>query len=166
MIDTGPANTCRSGDIMLTPTTCTVTASATAFGRDRSAMAAECALHLVVHHWGEEFAVRLRGIALAEAADMLDAVRATVAAKRFSNRETDTALGIITVSAGHRDPCRWGGRNRVPTCRPVTLYCQERWSRSGLRGVIPGIGAMCDEEVASFTNSISAKTRSLAKSTK
>jgi diguanylate cyclase len=63
-------------------------------------MAAECALHLVVHHGGEEFAVRLRGIALAEAAHMLNAVRPTVAAKRFSNRETDSALGVITVSAG------------------------------------------------------------------
>ncbi|TCP88638.1 diguanylate cyclase [Sphingomonas sp. PP-CE-1A-559] len=64
------------------------------------AMAAECAPHLVVRHGGEEFAVLLGGIALAEAADMLDSVRATVAAKRFRNRETDTALGVITVSAG------------------------------------------------------------------
>ncbi|BCA63721.1 hypothetical protein HMP09_2955 [Sphingomonas sp. HMP9] len=64
------------------------------------AMAAECAPHLVVRHGGEEFAVLLGGIALAEAAEILDAVRATVAAKRFRNRETDTPLGVITVSAG------------------------------------------------------------------
>ena len=64
------------------------------------AMTAECAPHLVVRHGGEEFAVLIGGIALAEAADMLDAVRSTVAGKRFRNRETDTALGVITVSAG------------------------------------------------------------------
>ena len=64
------------------------------------AMAVECAPHLVVRHGGEEFAVLLEGIALAEAAAVLDSARASVAAKRFRNRETDTALGTITVSAG------------------------------------------------------------------
>ncbi|MEG8043768.1 GGDEF domain-containing protein [Sphingomonas faeni] len=64
------------------------------------AMAAECAPHLVVRHGGEEFAVLLGGLGLAEAAELLDSVRAVVAAKRFRNRETDTALGTITFSAG------------------------------------------------------------------
>ena len=64
------------------------------------AMAAECAPHLVVRHGGEEFAVLLKGASLADAATLLDSVRAVVAAKRFRNRETDTALGIITFSAG------------------------------------------------------------------
>lgn len=64
------------------------------------AMAAECAPHLVVRHGGEEFAVLLRGVTLADAAQLLDSVRATVAGKRYRNRETDTALGTITFSAG------------------------------------------------------------------
>lgn len=64
------------------------------------AIAAECAPHLVVRYGGEEFAVLLSGISLTEAADLLDSVRAIVAAKRFRNRETDTALGTITFSAG------------------------------------------------------------------
>ncbi len=64
------------------------------------AMAAECAPHLVVRHGGEEFAVLLSGVDLADAAELLDSVRATVAAKRYRNRETDTALGTITFSAG------------------------------------------------------------------
>ncbi len=64
------------------------------------AIAAECAPHLVVRHGGEEFAVLIAGITLAEAAGLLDSVRATVAAKRFRNRDTDTSLGIMTFSAG------------------------------------------------------------------
>ncbi len=64
------------------------------------AIAAECAPHLVVRHGGEEFAVLLKGLSLVEAAGLLDGVRATVAAKRFRNRESDTPLGQITFSAG------------------------------------------------------------------
>ncbi|RZM36698.1 MAG: GGDEF domain-containing protein [Sphingomonas sp.] len=64
------------------------------------AMAVACAPHLVVRHGGEEFAMLLGGVDLVDAAAILDSVRATVAGKRFRNRETDTALGIITVSAG------------------------------------------------------------------
>ncbi len=63
-------------------------------------IAAECGGHLVVRHGGEEFAVLLQGLSLAEAAERLDGVRAVVAAKRFRNRETDGALGQITFSAG------------------------------------------------------------------
>ncbi|MCK8458089.1 GGDEF domain-containing protein [Sphingomonas faeni] len=64
------------------------------------ALAAECAPHLVVRHGGEEFAVLLGGSSLADAAALLDSVRAVVGAKRFRNRETDTPLGVITFSAG------------------------------------------------------------------
>ncbi len=64
------------------------------------AMASECAPHLVVRHGGEEFAVLLSGVDLADAAELLDSVRAAVAGKRYRNRETDTALGMITFSAG------------------------------------------------------------------
>ncbi|WP_380787957.1 GGDEF domain-containing protein [Sphingomonas sp. R86521] len=64
------------------------------------AIAAECSPHLVVRHGGEEFAVLLRGMNLVEAADLLDNVRATVAAKRFRNRDSDAPMGQITFSAG------------------------------------------------------------------
>lgn len=59
-----------------------------------------CKGHLVVRHGGEEFAVLLQGISLSDAAALLDSVRATVAAKRFRNRETDKPLGQMTFSAG------------------------------------------------------------------
>lgn len=59
-----------------------------------------CDGHLVVRHGGEEFAVLLSGISLSDAAELLDTVRGTVAAKRFRNRETDNPLGQITFSAG------------------------------------------------------------------
>lgn len=64
------------------------------------AIARECAPHLVVRHGGEEFAVLISGMSLADAAVLLDTVRATVATRRFRNRETDAPLGSITFSAG------------------------------------------------------------------
>ncbi|MEG3163532.1 GGDEF domain-containing protein [Sphingomonas sp. PB2P19] len=63
-------------------------------------IASECAPHLVVRHGGEEFAVLLQGLTLVEAVDLLDNVRAVVAAKRFRNRDTDAPLGQITFSGG------------------------------------------------------------------
>ncbi|TCP72824.1 GGDEF domain-containing protein [Sphingomonas sp. PP-CE-1G-424] len=64
------------------------------------ALSSECAPHLVVRHGGEEFALLIKGKTLSDAAKLLDRVRATVAAKRYRNRETDAPLGSITFSAG------------------------------------------------------------------
>lgn len=64
------------------------------------ALAEECGGHLVVRHGGEEFAVLLSGTNLVAATATLDAARAAIATKRFRNRETDRALGQITVSIG------------------------------------------------------------------
>ena len=63
-------------------------------------LADECAPHLVVRHGGEEFAILLSGLNLADAAEELDRVRALLSAKRFRTRDTDLALGQITVSIG------------------------------------------------------------------
>ena len=63
-------------------------------------LAEECSGHLVVRHGGEEFAILLAGLALADAAAKLDKVREVISAKRFRNRETDCALGQITISIG------------------------------------------------------------------
>jgi len=60
----------------------------------------ECAPHLVVRHGGEEFAVLLSGLDLTAATAMLDKARACTAAKRFRNRDSQSALGQITFSAG------------------------------------------------------------------
>jgi diguanylate cyclase len=63
-------------------------------------LAETCEGHLVARHGGEEFGVLLRAVTLAEAADVLDRARAEVAAKRFRDRETGIALGMVTFSAG------------------------------------------------------------------
>ncbi len=63
-------------------------------------LAEECGGHLVVRHGGEEFAVLLQGVALADAARHLDRVRSVIAAKRFRLRETDKPLGQVTLSIG------------------------------------------------------------------
>ena len=63
-------------------------------------LADECGGHLVVRHGGEEFAVLLRGFALADAAEHLDRVRAVIAGKRFRIRESDKPLGQVTLSIG------------------------------------------------------------------
>ena len=56
--------------------------------------------HLVARHGGEEFAILMRNTTLTEAARLLDAARAAVAAKRFRTRETAALLGQITLSGG------------------------------------------------------------------
>lgn len=63
-------------------------------------LADECNGHLVVRHGGEEFAILLHGIALADAATHLDGVRAVIAGKRFRLREGDRPLGQVTLSIG------------------------------------------------------------------
>ncbi|MFN3434604.1 MAG: GGDEF domain-containing protein [Sphingomonas sp.] len=63
-------------------------------------LAEECDAHLVVRHGGEEFAILLKGIDLADAATHLDGVRSVIAAKRFRLRETDKPLGQVTLSIG------------------------------------------------------------------
>jgi len=60
----------------------------------------ECDTHLVVRHGGEEFAILLHGLTLAEAAAHLDGARNTIACKRFRLRETDAPLGQVTLSIG------------------------------------------------------------------
>ncbi len=56
--------------------------------------------HLVSRYGGEEFAVLLSGVTLADAAKMLDDARATTSARRLRNRDTDAPIGAITFSAG------------------------------------------------------------------
>ena len=63
-------------------------------------LAEECRGQLVVRHGGEEFAVLLRGVALADAATHLDGVRNVIAGKRLRLRETDKPLGQVTLSIG------------------------------------------------------------------
>jgi len=63
-------------------------------------LADECHGQLVVRHGGEEFAVLLRGVALADAASHLDGVRDAIANKRFRLRESDTPIGQVTLSIG------------------------------------------------------------------
>lgn len=60
----------------------------------------ECRGHLVVRHGGEEFAVLLHGITLADAAMHLDGARNVIANKRFRVREGDQNLGQVTLSIG------------------------------------------------------------------
>lgn len=59
-----------------------------------------CGDHLVVRHGGEEFAVLLGGLSLDDAAGLVEAARAAVGAKRFRNRDTDRALGAVSMSVG------------------------------------------------------------------
>jgi diguanylate cyclase len=63
-------------------------------------LATVCDGHVVSRHGGEEFAVLLNGITLTAAAALIDEARATVAARRFRTRDTDTAIGSVTFSAG------------------------------------------------------------------
>ncbi|WP_174286570.1 diguanylate cyclase [Sphingomonas bacterium] len=55
---------------------------------------------IVARHGGEEFAILIGGVGLAEAARQVDAARQAVSVKRFRTRDTDQRLGRITLSAG------------------------------------------------------------------
>lgn len=63
-------------------------------------LAEACSDHLVARQGGEEFVVLLNGLELTAAAALLDDARASVAMKRFRNRETGASLGTVTFSAG------------------------------------------------------------------
>ncbi|ODP36062.1 GGDEF domain-containing protein [Sphingomonas turrisvirgatae] len=64
------------------------------------ALTQSCPGHLVARYGGEEFAILFSGIDLATARATIDHARASVAAKRYRLRETDSPLGEITFSAG------------------------------------------------------------------
>jgi diguanylate cyclase len=61
---------------------------------------AECDGQLVVRYGGEEFAILTAGLDLDAATALVDRARAAVATKRLRNRETDSAIGQISFSAG------------------------------------------------------------------
>jgi diguanylate cyclase len=63
-------------------------------------LAGACEGYLVSRHGGEEFAVLLSRMTLSDAATVIESARANIAAKRFRDRDTDAALGQITVSFG------------------------------------------------------------------
>lgn len=59
-----------------------------------------CEGHLVSRQGGEEFAVLMTGIGLAEARRLLDGARAAVAGRRLRDRDSDVPIGRVTFSAG------------------------------------------------------------------
>lgn len=63
-------------------------------------LAESCPDQLVARHGGEEFAILFREDDLEAARARLDLARANVGAKRYRLRESDAALGEITISAG------------------------------------------------------------------
>jgi len=65
-----------------------------------SHLAASCAGHLVARLGGEEFVVLMEQLSPADAAELIDAARETLAAKHFKVRETDAPIGRVTFSAG------------------------------------------------------------------
>ena len=63
-------------------------------------LATVCEGHVVARHGGEEFAILLSGMTLADAARRIDEARAAVAARRWQLRDQDAPIGSVTFSAG------------------------------------------------------------------
>jgi diguanylate cyclase len=63
-------------------------------------IADQCHGHMVARYGGEEFVVLFAGIDLQSAREKLENARTKVARKRYRLRESDTALGEVTFSAG------------------------------------------------------------------
>lgn len=61
---------------------------------------ASCPGHMVARFGGEEFVVLLTGADAEAASELLEGARAELASRTFRVRETDDALGKITISAG------------------------------------------------------------------
>lgn len=60
----------------------------------------ECSPHLVARWGGEEFVVLMHGIGLARAVAIIERANAVLGRRTFRVRETDEAVGAITLSAG------------------------------------------------------------------
>lgn len=60
----------------------------------------QCGDHVVARYGGEEFVVLFAGVAMEDAAAMLESARQIVAKKRYRLRESDEPLGAVTFSAG------------------------------------------------------------------
>jgi diguanylate cyclase len=65
-----------------------------------SVLEESCPGHMVARFGGEEFVVLLTGADAMAAADLLEGARLELASRSFRVRETDNALGKITISAG------------------------------------------------------------------
>ena len=65
-----------------------------------ASLAQSVGLHMVARWGGEEFLILLDGIAMDEAAPLLDRARTDLAARSFKLRATDEPLGTVTVSIG------------------------------------------------------------------
>lgn len=63
-------------------------------------LATVCEGHVVARHGGEEFAVLLSGMTLADAARRIDEARGAVAARRLQLRDHEEPIGSVTFSAG------------------------------------------------------------------
>ena len=57
----------------------------------------------VARHGGEEFVLLFRGLTVAQAHDILDKARASLAQRNFINRATDQPIGQVTFSGGIAD---------------------------------------------------------------
>ncbi|GBD43303.1 Diguanylate cyclase VdcA [bacterium HR40] len=109
---------------------------------------------VVARFGGEEFAVLMPGVELAEAAAVAERLRATVAGRRLRSREDGRDLGMVTLSIGLSAYCpgepldrffrrvdsalyeaKQGGRNRV-VVRDVEdrLVNEEELARAGRAG--------------------------------
>ena len=77
---------------------------------------------LVARYGGEEFAMLFQGVALDVAAQRIERVRATVAARRLRVRETDEPIGTVSFSAGVTEGRAGEGRAALMARADAALY--------------------------------------------
>lgn len=76
----------------------------------------------VARHGGEEFVVLLRGETLADAAAMLDSLRASLSERRLVNRANERPFGQVTFSAGIADVFACGDPRTALKAADTALY--------------------------------------------
>ena len=92
----------------------------------------------VARHGGEEFVVLFRGKTTAEAFDILDKTRETLAQRRLVNRANDTPFGRVTFSAGLADVLAGTNPRAALKAADEALYAAKQSGRNRIVTAISG----------------------------
>ena len=87
----------------------------------------------VARHGGEEFVLLFRGLGLEQAAEKLDAARATFARKRLINRETEQPIGQVSFSGGITSVAQHDTPSLALKAADIALYAAKAAGRNCIK---------------------------------
>ena len=87
----------------------------------------------IARHGGEEFVLLFRGIAPAEALELLDSAREELASRRMINRRTDKPFGQVTFSGGIANVASYSDPREALAAADEALYRSKEGGRNQIR---------------------------------